>query len=300
MTLNAIQREQFFKPYRLQILKIRQGAHYSHYTTYSVLIRNITLTGRDSIVRIWEIHGHDRDHAGEWCDLTKDDHDLHSAKRRFSALKDAEAVAVREAEVLQLLFHHGKDILPEDEIVRGPVQKCLTCGRDTERGFAPVVCESCRAALQTGRQAFGERKPYAVQYFDLLEYLFGSGTDDLSKALIELILKLIGTQFAGAFSPGDPDGPPVATLVSAERQRGMGARGWTQKVFLTPEQFADIQALLAQVNAMGHAAHRAGRERGESILFQLAENELSVDDFNTMSIHHSRFAHRRAREEKES
>ena len=89
----------------------------------------------------------------------------------------------------------------------------------------------------------------------------------------------------------------MATLVNAKRRSG--ARGWKQKVFLTSEQFADIRALLAHVNEMGEAAHQAGRERGESILLQLAENTLSVDDFNRATIHHNRFAQRASREDED-
>ncbi len=49
--LNATQREQFFKPFRLQILKIAQD-HYRS-VTYAVIVRNVILTGRASIVRVW-------------------------------------------------------------------------------------------------------------------------------------------------------------------------------------------------------------------------------------------------------
>ncbi len=195
---------------------------------------------------------------------------------------------------MQLPFHRGKDILDEDEVLRGPAQKCLTCGRDAGRGFEPVVCENCRAALHTGRRAFGERKLYTVQHRDLLDYLYGSRTTDLSKRLIELILELLGTRFAGEYTAyGDPDGKPVDTLAHPARKNG---RNWEQKVFLTPEQFSDIQALLAHVNEMGAAAHKGGRERGESILLQLAANALSVDDFNRASVHHDRFAPNPARD----
>ena len=285
--MDAKQREKFFKPYRLQILKISDRGRSVRSMGYAVVVRDVTVNGEASIVKVWEIHGRD---MGAWMAVTGKP-DLHSHNHYFLALERAEVAAVREAEIQQLPFNRNRDILAVSDVVQGPTQRCLDCERRVERGFEPVVCESCRAALATGRQTFGERKLYVVQYFDLLEYLFGNNTDDHSKQLIELILNLIGTRLAGDYQYDDPEGQPEAVLVNPERGSGLGGgRGWKQKVFLTPEQFSAIQTLLAHVNVLGKAAQQRGRERGESLLLSLAQNDLSVDDFNKMSVHHSRFA----------
>lgn len=178
-------------------------------------------------------------------------------------------------------------------------KKCHGCGREVNHAI-DAVCNDCRRKLDTANAIIArEQRRDDVQEVPIprsessMPFYYGKGTNNLAPhtkqgytvgAALYRIVQLLSQPADSAWNIAHPrnwDGTAYQRMLFPHPR---GRLEHTDVALMTPAAFAALRELDAAILALTQQAYLDGIDEGASLLVRLAAGEITVGQFNALSV----------------
>lgn len=289
MIYSSKKQEEFFQPHRIQVIYHDRSSGYSwgtHIISYLVILRDITKQGEDAILDTWNRY--------QRCWESETESDSTERLCNFDSKRKAMDQAKFLAIELDYPFDLQRDIVPRDELFSGPIQHCVACQSEMDRGFKPVLCQTCKDDIKRGvavRES-GNLSPVAIEPDNVtgLSFFTRRRLGELVPSLEKVLLLLTGHPCESSYN--NPTQANVVSFISAPWQmKQIKIRmEWTSSwkiIHLAPDQVTGLEQLAILFDAVRKDSFADGQSRGESLLVKMANGGLTVAELEDTSVRKS-------------